>query len=169
MPNTYKLISSVTVGAGGAADITFSSIPNTFTDLLLKLSLRTNQTARDKYATLQFNSSSSNWSYRSIRGLTSGTVSSASDTVNFISYVPGSDFDANTFGTIDVYVPNYNASVNKSLSIDGAQERNSNDMWLNLVASLWANTAAITSIKILPDAGSFVQYSTAYLYGIKNS
>ena len=41
MADTYTLISSVTVGAGGASSIDFTSIPATYTDLLVKFSLRT--------------------------------------------------------------------------------------------------------------------------------
>ena len=40
MANTYELIASSTVGAGGASSIDFNSIPNTYTDLLVKLSGR---------------------------------------------------------------------------------------------------------------------------------
>ena len=42
MANTYTLIASNTVGSGGAASISFSSIPSTYTDLLVKISTRDN-------------------------------------------------------------------------------------------------------------------------------
>jgi hypothetical protein len=40
MANTYEAIATVTVGSGGATDIEFTSIPGTYTDLLIKSSLR---------------------------------------------------------------------------------------------------------------------------------
>ena len=43
MATTYTLISSVTVGSGGAASIEFTSIPSTYTDLVLKLSARSSR------------------------------------------------------------------------------------------------------------------------------
>jgi hypothetical protein len=36
MATTYEIIASVTVGSGGAANIEFTSIPATYTDLVLK-------------------------------------------------------------------------------------------------------------------------------------
>jgi hypothetical protein len=38
MAATYKLIETVTVGSGGAANIEFTSIPQTYTDLKLVIS-----------------------------------------------------------------------------------------------------------------------------------
>ena len=40
MAVTHNLISTITVGSGGAASIDFTSIPQTYTDLLVKISLR---------------------------------------------------------------------------------------------------------------------------------
>jgi hypothetical protein len=37
----YEAIATVEVGSGGAADIEFTSIPATYTDLVVKLSVRT--------------------------------------------------------------------------------------------------------------------------------
>ena len=41
--NTFTLIASSTVGAGGASSIDFTSIPSTFTDLCLEASLRSDK------------------------------------------------------------------------------------------------------------------------------
>ena len=48
-------------------------------------------------------------------------------------------------------------------------ENNATYAFLPLSAVLLANTAAVTSIKLVPFSGTWVQYTTAYLYGIKNS
>jgi hypothetical protein len=53
--------------------------------------------------------------------------------------------------------------------VDSVQEDNQTEAYIDVVAGLWSNTAAITSLSIKSNAGSFVQYSTAYLYGVKNA
>ena len=75
---------------------------------------------------------------------------------------------ASTFGNAEIYIPNYASSNNKSVSADFVSETNAADAIFGLTAGLWANTSAITSIKLTP-AAAFAQYSTATLYGIKNS
>ncbi len=75
----------------------------------------------------------------------------------------------NTFANGEIYIPNYTASVNKSVSIDSVTENNATSAIAALDAGLWANTAAITSINLNGNNGNFVQYSTAYLYGIVKS
>jgi len=61
MANTYQLISSTTVGAGGASSILFSSIPATYTDLILDLSVRTSNAASQAILDIKFNGSSANY------------------------------------------------------------------------------------------------------------
>ena len=172
MPDTFVKIASVTVGSGGTAYLEFTSIPQTYTDLCLKLSARSNTSAPSLY--LQFNSSGGT-AYSS-RQLT-GTGASAQSQNNsglafnlFPSFGTGTDDTSNTFSNIEFYIPNYAGSSNKSFGVDSAKERNGNNYnYANgLGAGLWANTAAVTSI-IIDFDGDLVQYSTATLYGIKNS
>jgi hypothetical protein len=174
MATTYTLISSVTVGSGGAANIEFTSIPSTYTDLVVVLSGRSNTTfGADGFAAiLELNGSTSDRSNRYLRNY-NGTVGSfstwngSSNTI-FSSLNP-SDYTANTFNNTQWYLPNYAGSNNKSVSIDSVTENNSTDIIQTLTAGLWSNSAAITSIKLNPSPASFVQYSTAYLYGISNA
>jgi hypothetical protein len=79
---------------------------------------------------------------------------------------------ANTFSNTEVYIPNYAGSTNKSISVDAVNEANSSTDFvygLFLNAGIRSNTAAITAIRFSLLVGNFVQYSTATLYGIKNS
>ena len=62
MATTYSLISSVTVGSGSAATIGFTSIPATYTDLLLSYSARIDQTGIVRQVDISFNGSTSNFS-----------------------------------------------------------------------------------------------------------
>ena len=169
MPNTMILISAVTVGAGGVSTINFSSIPQTYNDLCLKISAR--QGAENAF-TLKFNGSTSSYSTRRIQGdgstVTSNNAAGLTTAIRVIGINP-SGATANIFGNTEFYIPNYTGSAYKSVSHDGVNEDNSTTIYMNLSSGLWSNTAAITSITLTPEAGSFVQYSTAYLYGIKNS
>ncbi len=170
MANTYTLIASSTVGSGGAANIEFTSIPGTYTDLVLKISARTS--AAMTYA-IQFNSNTSNYSGRSLRGSGSAVASYQTSAYAFTTTAIGLGYVndvASTFTNCEIYIPNYASSNNKSLSADNVQEENvNNPVYANLTAGLWSDSTAITSIKIIPETGTISQHSTAYLYGIKNS
>jgi hypothetical protein len=171
MPNTYTLIASNTVGSGGVSSVTFSSIPSTYTDLLIKLSARCDNAGVTGNMAIEFNSSSSSFSRKIVRGNGSAASSTgASD--NYIGDIVGNAATSSTFSNTDIYIPNYAGSNNKSLSIDTVTENNATEAWQYMVASLWSDSSAITSIKLTSYAAhftNFLQYSTFYLYGIKNS
>ena len=167
MAVTYELIETITVGVGGAASIEFTSIPQTYTDLLVKVSLRSDE--NNATAKLEFNASSLNLTQRFLQGSGSAASSGFSSTLINVMENPSSA-TANVFSSNEVYVPNYTGSTYKSVSVDGVTEKNATDAYARLLAGLWSNTAAITSLKITcTAAGDFVQYSSASLYGIKNS
>ena len=174
MANTLIPIATVTVGSGGASSIEFTSIPGTYTDLLIKASLRDTRT--DSPVTdvaLTFNNSGTGYSMRMIYGDGSSAGSASSSGASRITgfYENTNQTTSNTFSNIEIYIPNYTSSNNKSVSIDGVTENNATTIYSSLVAGLWANSSVITSIKLVPAVGSlsYVQYSTATLYGIKNS
>ena len=175
MANTFELISSVTVGAGGAASIDFTSIPSTYTDLCVKVAFRTNESQSIAPVIIQFNGNASSYSSRELVGAGSGTPSSASRGVlgsgMYLGNGVGGTATANTFGNMEVYIPNYAGSAYKSVSVDQVGEDNATTAYATMIAGLWSNTSAISSIKLTPFSGgaSFVQYSTAYLYGVKNA
>jgi hypothetical protein len=99
-----------------------------------------------------------------------GVSASSSTSTNNIGIINGSSSTANTFNNTWIYISNYAGNTNKSVSTDSAFEYNGTDGRLQLTALLWSDTAAITSIKLTSStASSFVQYSTAYLYGISKS
>jgi hypothetical protein len=64
MATTYEAIATVEVGSGGATDIDFTSIPGTYTDLLVYLSGR-RTTAAESDLAVQFNGDTAgNYSWR---------------------------------------------------------------------------------------------------------
>ena len=166
MANTYEAIATVTVGSGGAADIQFTSIAADWTDLCLKVSAR--NTSSGDYILLSFNGSSSSFTQRAIYG-NGTTAASFSDAPRYGGAIDTSSQTASTFGNVEIYIPNYAGSSNKSHSIDSVMENNGTTAYTNLNAGLWSNAAAITSITLAPSENNFAQYSTATLYGIKNS
>jgi len=175
MANTYEAIATVTVGSGGAANIEFTSIPATYKDLCILTSLRSNR-ATVVYDTgrIRFNSDSGN-NYTASRRLYGDGSSAFSDapaiTNSGIFEMPtASGATASTFGNIQIYIPNYTSGNYKSFSNDGVSENNSATSFATLIAGLWNSTSAITSITLTPFAGTlWSEYSTATLYGIKNS
>ena len=168
MATTYTLISSVTVGSGGAANIEFTSIPGTYTDLVLKLSARTPDAVAARRIDLSFNSSTSNFTGRTLEA-EPNSVFSYSNIPRMVGYANGTSWTANTFNSTEIYIPNYTSSNNKSWSVDAVTENNATTSILSLHAGLWSNSAAITAIKLTLTSGNFAQYSTAYLYGISNA
>ena len=170
MANTYTLIASSTVGSGGAAYIEFTSIPASYTDLLVLLSLRTENTGSGDTVRVQFNGSSSNFTVKELSG-DGSTAGSSSRTDGYVGYMNADASTASTFSNISLYIPNYTSSNYKSYSVDKVSEQNGTTAYAELIAGLWSQTAAITSLKFISAGVSIdlAQYSTAYLYGINNS
>jgi hypothetical protein len=175
MANTFELIASSTVGSGGAATIDFTSIPSTFTDLVIKISARSDAAGTEsEHIYVTFNgSASAQYSMLRLRGTGSAasSYSEASQTsINFFNAVDAAAATANTFSNNELYIPNYAGSTNKSVSFDSVQENNGTTANAVLFAGLWSNTAAINRVTLASSGSNkFVQYSTAYLYGVKNA
>lgn len=168
MANTYTLISSVTVGSGGAASMGFTSIPSTYTDLVVKVSARSNRALTVDGILISFNGSTSNFTNRYLEG--DGSTAYSAILARLASSAVGSTATASTYSNADIYIPNYAGSNFKSLSTDSVTENNATGSLTDLMANLWSDTAAITSITLTPYIGTlFNQYSTAYLYGISNA
>ena len=164
---TYVQIgSTVTVGAGGAASIDFTAIPSTYTDLILKVSGRSNRADTVDTIVIKPNGSTSSMTFRWLAGDGSAAASGTTDRI----YQDAANNTASTFGNAEIYIPNYAGSTNKSFSIDAVSEQNGTSANAGFQAQLWANTAAITSINLAVGFGTgWLQYSTATLYGISKS
>ena len=172
MPSTYELIKGETL-ASSAASYTFTAIPSTFTDLVVRVSARTDTAAAIESCQVQFNSdTATNYSYVLITGNGSSASSNIYSSQNYVGSIPADAATAtsDTFASWEMYVPSYLASQNKPLSIIGMQENNQTGAFIRPTAGLWRNTAAITSITFAGvSGGNFVSGSSFYLYGISNS
>jgi hypothetical protein len=137
--------------ASDQASITFSSIPQDGTDLLVLASIRTTRSDPGAFDDLMFrfngDSTANRYTFRRLLGNGSGTSSSlGSLDRGYFGVVPANSFTANTFGNASLYIPNYAGASNKSTSSDAVGENNATLSPLILLANLYANTAAITSL-----------------------
>jgi hypothetical protein len=172
MANTYvKIGSTVTVGVLGAANIEFTSIPATYTDLKVVISSRGLPANLGEANRISFNGDTTNGNYSNKRLLGTGSAaSSQSQTARESSFNTNSTATASTFANSEIYIPNYASANAKSFSIDTVTENNGTEAYSALIAYSWSGTAAITSITLVPEsATNFAQYSTATLYGILKS
>jgi hypothetical protein len=176
MPSTYTLISSNVLGSS-AASVTFSAIPSTYTDLVLRISARAfNGGATDAALDIELNgSTAANYSNTNLRGDGSAVASNRYSTGTGFPYwrftysMNGSATTANVFNSSEVYFPNYTSSANKVGSNFSVLENNATASGINAGAGLWQVTSAITQVKIYTQGDSFASGSSFYLYGIKNS
>lgn len=176
MATTYTLIDKTTLGSSQAS-IEFTAISSAYTDLLFVASLRSNRSGSLDAVKFNINSSTTNYSGITIYGTGSNAYSennndqfgAANPFLNTYGAV-GDTATANTFSNVSFYIPNYLSSNYKSISVDWVNENNATSAYSGLTAGLWSNTSAITSLKLTPVYGtSWLQNSSAYLYGIKNS
>lgn len=173
MPNTFELISAYTA-TGSVSQIDFTSIPQTFTDLCIKFSIRTNRANAADSLAFYINNDTTAGRYPARMvygdGSTAYSYTTNSNWDDQYSYIAGGNATASTFGNGEFYFPNYAGSSSKSVSADSAGETNGTTAYAALGAIRYTQTNAITQITLKPwSAASIVANSTAYLYGVKNS
>jgi hypothetical protein len=142
------------------------------------MSLRASNTGSYTPIGYRINSSNSGYTGREVVGTGSAAESYSNTTFtvgsNTYGRLTGYGIDnasqtANTFTSCQLYFTNYAGSANKSSSFEMAMENNATAAYAQLGANLWADTTAINAVSIAPSTSTFVQYSTAYLYGVKNA
>ena len=162
---TYVSIASQTLSST-ATEITFSSIPATYTDLALVISCA--QSTAGGGLRFQFNSDTSgNYSTVEI-GAYEDTVYQArpaNATGGYITYNVG--VPVNQLGASTINFMNYSNSTTYKTVIGDYVNASDNGRGYDLTFNLWRNTAAITTIKMFLSANNFIVGSTFSLYGIK--
>jgi hypothetical protein len=171
--NSYESIATVTVGAGGASTVSFTSIPSTYKHLQVRAILRSTYAGSTDFMSMKFNSdgTAANYTVHKLQG--NGASASASASVGDF-YLP-MDYPANTatsgvFGTFVIDILDYaNTTKNKTSRILAGYDANgSGSVYLD--SSLWLSTSAINSITFQDYTvygGNYAQYSSFALYGIK--
>jgi hypothetical protein len=168
MPNTMTLIASSTVGSGGAASIDFTSIPSTYTDLCVVISARGSAAVVSQALMMSINGLTTGRTARSVNGTGSAT-SSSNNSDTEIAPLVGASATASTFTSSQVYLTNYSGSNNKGFMVNSTNENNATASNIVFRAGLWSATSVINQLTFTPDSGTFVQYTTAYIYGVKNA
>ena len=170
MAATYTLISS-NVLSSSAASVTFSAIPSTYTDLVLRMSTRSSDSGNSTVIQVTFNGDTATNYSTTLVGNYAGTALSVRTTSASFSrsWTEGTILTANTFTNNELYIPSYTASQNKPLSSFDVLEDNTASGYVLSTAALWRNTAAINSMTLTNSAGNFVSGSSFYLYGLRSS
>jgi hypothetical protein len=170
MAHTYSKIATYTVGSGGVTTVSFLNIPQNYTDLLIKASVRnTRSGAAEAELRWTVNGSEVSYSNRLLQGNGTSVSTGTTGTTYFYSgEIDAATATANTFGSAEIYIPNYSGSNYKSVSSDTVSENNATSAYATMTAGLRSNTAPITSISFYYTAsGIWAQHSTFHLYGIK--
>jgi hypothetical protein len=163
--NTYESIATQTLGST-AATVTFSSIPSTYTDLVLVVQAKASGAAQ---LCIKFNNTTTPYSTRTLNG--NGSAASSSSTTNVaFSYMQLGYFDYidTTFSYNGIVnIMNYaNTTTNKTVLHRG----NNAGTGVGATVGMWGNTAAINRIDLVPAAASFFDIgSTFSLYGIASA
>ena len=171
MPNTYTLIKGETL-ASAAATYTFTAIPSSFTDLVLKWSARGTGALSAVAIYAKLNTSTGVYGYTTV-GVDNGSVVNdrgSSQTNNDAGRFSGSTTTSNTFGSGELYLPNYAGTTQKPMGSISVVENNSSTVYRIRAFAMLANvTSAVSSIELSTSTGNFETGSSFYLYGIKSS
>jgi hypothetical protein len=174
LDTAFESIATVSVGSGGAATVTFSSIPQTFTHLQVRAIARGSINTATVTADMQFNNDTgSNYGMHYILG--NGTAASVGSDIGvnrtYGLQIPGLPAIASVFGTGVIDILDY-SSTSKYKTIRTLTGFDNNGSGRVLLRSgLWMSTSAISTIKLFDSdySGNFAQYSTFALYGIKGA
>jgi hypothetical protein len=165
-------IAGSTVGAGGVANISFSSIPQTFTHLQIRLFAASKSTTTPDYLGGYINGDGAN-NYARHNLVGNGSAVSADGVANaglwaIDSAITGTNA-TNIFSSYVIDFLDYTSTTkNKTIrSIGGYDTNGAGQVRLN--SNLYfATPSAITGLSLFPGSG-FAQYTRADLYGITTS
>jgi hypothetical protein len=167
--SSYESIATVTIGSGGATDVTFNSIPATYTHLQIRGITRaaTHGTMWARFNAVT--SSSYSWHYLEGDGANPNIGANASDTRMFMGRINIASDTANAFSASVLDILDY-ANTNKTKvirSLDGNDTNGGGNV--GLYSGMYNSTNAITSVTLAPQSGNWNQYTSFALYGIKGA
>jgi hypothetical protein len=172
MAKTYEPISTQTVGTA-VATVTFTSIPQTYTDLVIAESVY--YSASTSMALRFNNDSATNYSNTILGGSNaapgSGVYSARSTNaalINIQGYYAATNSTGNIFLPAFINIMNYsNTTTYKNLISRAYAVDNGTGTDVEMFVGVWRSTNAITRIDLVTNSGNFAVGSTFTLYGIK--
>ena len=162
---TYEPIATTTLGSA-ASSYTFSSIPGTYTDLIIVVN-GTDSASGGNNWNLQFNGdTATNYSATRIRA--DGTTNDSARTTSATSIL-GIQMNDTLIGVQTYQIMNYaNTTTYKTALLRGGVGGSTTATFLGAAVGLWRSTSAITSIKVLTNGltSNFAVGTMFTLYGI---
>ena len=166
MAKTYEPIATTTLGSA-AASYTFSSIPSTYTDLVL-VAANLVATTGNPNVNLQFNGdTSTNYSATILEGTGSAAQSARKTSTTQIVEGNNVSLGGSNPSTIIYQIMNYSNTTTYKTALIRNNELSATYPGVGAVVGLWRNTAAITSVSLTIGSSTFAAGATFTLYGIK--
>lgn len=171
--SAFELIETQTVGAGGQASITFSSILQTYKHLEIRGTIRNSGNSNNTYVlNVRCNADTgNNYSTHYLRGPGANPAVSGAATSTSAGYA-GVSVDSSTaalgWGGFVMQILDYTStSKNKTLRSLAGVDTNGGGV-IDFYSTAWLNSStAITSLTFLFSANNLSQFSSISLFGIK--
>jgi hypothetical protein len=173
MPNTLIPIQTTTLSSTSAS-VTFSNIPQNYTDLVIKASMRSDRTSPNSaYVSLKFSDAATAIANVGVRRLygSGSAVAGGYEANNWCAIIPGAGQTASTFASANIYIPSYTSGNFKEFIVDSVEENNATTAYAVMCAGLWSSTSPVTTLTLFINAdnsANFVSGSTFTLYGVSN-
>jgi hypothetical protein len=169
MAITYKLIASHILTTT-ATNVTFSSLPTTYTDFLIKGSTKSDGASVNYRIDLKINNLTTAIYNRQTVSATSSAVTASVNfgltLMEFNNSTPGTG-GTDAFSNFEMYIPVYNASVIKPISMMSVIDiYNNTGVYVNAFAGQCRDANPITSINLAVNSVNFVAGTSFFLYGI---
>ncbi len=168
MALTYEMVDKYTA-ATAQTSVTFSSIPQTYTDLVIVTNAIANVTGADLFV-VHFNgdNASNTYSLQSVYG--TGTTYGTYSANNQVGHVIG-NLSTNTsseYALSTFHIMNYTNTTTWKPFMCRSNSVSTSGIYMDLTAGTWRSTSAITAIQLRTVNGYQIKAgSTLTMYGIK--
>jgi hypothetical protein len=162
--STYTPIATTTFGSS-ANSYTFTSIPSTYTDLILVVN--SGNVSGNPSLTLQFNGDTgNNYSMTNMRGNGTSASSSSQSTTSYINF-NFVDMSTTITSNYIIHIMNYSNTTTNKTALGRFNNANTGTQ---ATVGLWRSTSAINAVRVFTDNGvSYLANSTFTLYGIASA
>jgi hypothetical protein len=167
MPSTYTPIATTTLGSA-ASSVTFSSIPSTYTDLILICNVKSTTTT-NAYLRVRYNGDTANNYSITVLSGNGSAASSARGSNTSVAYLNYNFAMPTTMETAIISnIQNYSNTTTYKTAINRS---NAASQGVEAMVTMWRSTSAINSIVISTDNGGAIldTGSTFTLYGVKSA